>query len=82
MCLYLLYFRIFTETLEQTLRDYGLFEPDDEARRRERVLGQLNVVVQDWIAQVSVKKGMDERLASEVSQSIDFFFSIFEFHMH
>lgn len=67
--------------LEQTLRDFGLFEPEDEARRRERVLGNLNVVVQKWITELSLKKGMDERLALDAGCKI-FTFGSFRLGVH
>lgn len=42
--------------LEKTLRDYNLFESAEESRKREEVLGKLNVIVKEWVRQVSVLK--------------------------
>jgi hypothetical protein len=45
-----------TDELEKTLRGFNLFEPNEESRRREEVLGKLNVIVKEWVRQVSLKK--------------------------
>jgi hypothetical protein len=38
------------------LREYNLFESVEESRKREEVLGKLNVIVKEWVRQVSVQK--------------------------
>ncbi len=43
-------------SLEKTLMDFGLFEGEEESRKREEVLGKLNVIVKEWVRQVSVQK--------------------------
>ena len=45
-----------SEALVEILKSFDLFETEDEARHRERVLGQLNVIVQKWVFDVSVNK--------------------------
>lgn len=42
--------------LEKVLRDYNLFESAEDSRKREEVLGKLNVIVKEWVRQVSVQK--------------------------
>lgn len=42
--------------LEKILRDFNLFESVEESRKREEVLGKLNVIVKEWARQVSIKK--------------------------
>ena len=42
--------------LETLLRSYNLYEPEEDAKKRERVLGKLNVLVQQWIADISKSK--------------------------
>jgi poly(A) polymerase len=46
----------FTEDLEKVLRSYGLYEGPEESQKREEVLGKLNVLVKEWVRQVSIKK--------------------------
>lgn len=45
-----------TSELEKDLRDFNLFESAEESRKREEVLGKLNVIVKEWVRQVSVQK--------------------------
>lgn len=54
---------------------------EEDARRRERVLGNLNAVVQKWIVELLLKKGMDERLANEAGCKI-FTFGSFRLGVH
>ena len=42
--------------LEKALREFDLFESVEESRKREEVLGKLNVIVKEWARQVSIKK--------------------------
>jgi Poly(A) polymerase central domain len=42
--------------METTLREFKLFESIDESRKREEVLGKLNVIIKEWAHQVSVLK--------------------------
>jgi hypothetical protein len=45
-----------TAELMAVLRDFGLFEAEEESRQREQVLGTLNSIVQDWAKQVALKQ--------------------------
>ncbi|KAG2182934.1 hypothetical protein INT44_005915 [Umbelopsis vinacea] len=59
-----------TETLVEALKDYNLFESDQEARKREVVLGKLNTLTKEFVYQVSKKKGFPESLAREAGGKI------------
>jgi poly(A) polymerase len=45
-----------TRELETYLKGEGLFESETESQEREIVLGKLNVLVKEWIKQVSLDK--------------------------
>ena len=45
-----------SEELEQTLREFDLFESESEMNHRMNVLSKLNQFVQNWIESVSLKK--------------------------
>lgn len=51
--------------LEGLLRAQNLFEPDEDAKRREYVLGALNDMVQEWVKEVGVQQGLPESIAVE-----------------
>ncbi len=60
-----------SEELEKTLRSFNLFESSEESRKREEVLGKLNVIVKEWVRQVSLKKVV-EKINYEYSKIIIF----------
>jgi poly(A) polymerase len=45
-----------TAELEKTLHEFGLYESEEESQKREEVLGKLDVIVREWVRQVSLKK--------------------------
>jgi len=51
--------------LEALLRSKGLFESDEEAKKREYVLGALNDLVQEWVKEVGIAQGLPESVAAE-----------------
>lgn len=70
-----------TKALEKTLRDLHLFETEEEIRKRQEVLAQLNLIVRDWVYDISVKKGISEQLSNEASGKI-FTFGSFRLGAH
>ena len=45
--------------LENTLRDFGLFESTVETRKREEVLGKLNQIIKKWIYDCCIQQVCD-----------------------
>lgn len=48
--------RKITDDMDKVLRDENLYESAEEAQKREDVLGKLNLIVREWVRQVSIKK--------------------------
>ncbi|CAN8000364.1 unnamed protein product, partial [Ixodes hexagonus] len=59
-----------TRELEETLRQFGLFESTDELAHRMEVLSKINELVKQWIYDVSVKKNMPPSVAENVGGKI------------
>ncbi|XP_029845721.2 poly(A) polymerase beta [Ixodes scapularis] len=59
-----------TRDLEDTLRQFGLFESADELAHRMEVLSKINELVKQWIYDVSVKKNMPPSVAENVGGKI------------
>ncbi|KAI7892711.1 Poly(A) polymerase central domain-containing protein [Mucor mucedo] len=59
-----------TESLVQTLKDFGLFESEQEAQKRVVVLGKLDKMVKDFVYTVSKSKGFPDTLAKEAGGKI------------
>ncbi|KAM3586085.1 polynucleotide adenylyltransferase [Umbelopsis sp. WA50703] len=70
-----------TETLVEALKSYNLFESDQEARKREIVLGKLNTLTKDFVYRVSKLKGFPESLAKEAGGKI-FTFGSYRLGVH
>ena len=49
---------IATKNLEDTLRSYDYFESSEELSHRIQVMAKLNVLVREWIRQVSLAKNI------------------------
>ncbi|CAH0697744.1 unnamed protein product [Spodoptera exigua] len=52
-----------TEELKQCMIPYGAYESKSEANRRVEVLGALHLLVQQWIKEQSLKKGLPAYVA-------------------
>lgn len=59
-----------TQELEETLRQFGLFESEQELAHRMEVLSKINQLVKKWIYDVSVKKNMPASVAENVGGKI------------
>lgn len=70
-----------SKELVELLSKYGLFESPEEALKREEVLGKVNVLVKEWVRQVSLKQGMSESLAAQAGAKI-FTFGSYRLGVH
>ncbi|KAA8532629.1 hypothetical protein F0562_032555 [Nyssa sinensis] len=70
-----------TRELEKFLADAGLFESQEEAIRREEVLGRLDRIVKIWVKNVSRAKGFNEQLVQEANAKI-FTFGSYRLGVH
>lgn len=59
-----------TKELEESLKQYGLFESDMELDHRMEVLSKINELVKQWIRDVSIKKNMPPSVAERVGGKI------------
>uniref|UniRef100_A0A6B2KYP3 polynucleotide adenylyltransferase n=1 Tax=Arcella intermedia TaxID=1963864 RepID=A0A6B2KYP3_9EUKA len=54
-----------TQQLELALNNFNLYETAEQSEKREHILGKLNLIVNDWVTQVSINKGLPEESAKE-----------------
>lgn len=54
-----------SEKLVAVLTSFNLFESQEESEHRQEVLGKLNIIIKEWIREVSLKHGHSESTASE-----------------
>lgn len=59
-----------TVELENALKQYGLFESDEELNHRMEVLSKINELVKQWIKDISLKKNMPLNVAENVGGKI------------
>ncbi|KAI9269736.1 Poly(A) polymerase central domain-containing protein [Helicostylum pulchrum] len=59
-----------TEQLVATLKEYGLFESEQEAQKRVVVLGKLDKMVKEFVYTVSKSKNFPDALAKEAGGKI------------
>ncbi|KAF9290102.1 polynucleotide adenylyltransferase [Mortierella alpina] len=70
-----------TDRLLQTLKDQGLFESEEESRRREIVLGKLDKMVKEFVYKVCLRRNHSESLAREAGGKI-FTFGSYRLGVH
>ncbi|XP_013786442.1 poly(A) polymerase type 3-like isoform X2 [Limulus polyphemus] len=70
-----------TKELEESLKQYGLFETDDELTHRMEVLGKINQLVKDWIKEVSLRKNLPLNVAESIGGKI-FTFGSYRLGVH
>ncbi|KAG0213708.1 polynucleotide adenylyltransferase [Mortierella sp. GBA30] len=70
-----------TDRLLQTLKDQGLFESEEESKRREIVLGKLDKMVKEFVYNVCIRRNHPESLAREAGGKI-FTFGSYRLGVH
>ncbi|KAJ3364166.1 polynucleotide adenylyltransferase [Allomyces javanicus] len=58
-----------TAQLVETLHKNGMIETD-EARKRETVLGRINILTKRFVKQVGMRRGLSEELAEQAGGTI------------
>ncbi|VFQ82270.1 unnamed protein product [Cuscuta campestris] len=58
------------EELEKFLRDSGLYESDEETRKREQVLCQLDQIVKLWVKQLTRQRGYSDQMVEDANAII------------
>ena len=70
-----------TVDLLETLKAFGLFESEEEARKREIVLGKLHNIFKDFVKRVGLNKNLPESVANEAGGKI-FTFGSYRLGVH
>lgn len=70
-----------TAELEKFLVSAGLYESQEEAVRREEVLGRLDQIVKVWVRKISRSKGFSEQVVQEANAKI-FTFGSYRLGVH
>lgn len=70
-----------TTKLENVLKEYAVFESEEELQHRMVVLAKLNEIVKDWIKNLSLEKNIPESMAQQVGGKI-FTFGSFRLGVH
>ncbi|KAI8804867.1 Poly(A) polymerase central domain-containing protein [Cladochytrium replicatum] len=59
-----------TQMLEQTLRDLGQYESEEDSQKREVVLGKLDMIFKEFVRKVSLARHLPESIANEAGGKI------------
>lgn len=59
-----------TEELHHSLEPYNVFETDEELNHRMEILAKLNVLVKEWVRDVSISKNMPLETADKLGGKI------------
>ncbi|KAH9620792.1 hypothetical protein KSS87_005587 [Heliosperma pusillum] len=70
-----------TRELEKYLENVGLYESQEEAVKREEVLGRLDQIVKGWVKTISRAKGLNDQLVQEANAKI-FTFGSYRLGVH
>lgn len=73
--------RIYTEKLVEALQPFGIFEDDEELSHRMFVLGKLNNLVKEWIAELGEIKSLPPTVISSAGGKI-FTFGSYRLGVH
>ncbi|KAM9316795.1 poly(A) polymerase gamma [Gastrophryne carolinensis] len=72
---------IYTEKLVEAMKPFGVFEDNDELSHRMFVLGKLNSLVKEWIAELGEIKGLPPTVISSAGGKI-FTFGSYRLGVH
>lgn len=70
-----------SQELVETLKEMGQYESETESEERKRVLGELYLIVKEFVKQVGVNGGLSEDLAEEAGGTI-FTFGSYRMGVH
>ncbi|KAJ3414495.1 polynucleotide adenylyltransferase [Chytridiales sp. JEL 0842] len=70
-----------TDKLVETLKEWDQFESEEEAQKRELVLGKLDSIFKDFVRKVSLKRNLPESIANEAGGKI-FTFGSYRLGVH
>uniref|UniRef100_A0A0A9X053 Poly(A) polymerase n=1 Tax=Lygus hesperus TaxID=30085 RepID=A0A0A9X053_LYGHE len=59
-----------TKELLEGLKPYGVMETDEELNHRMEILSKLNLLVKEWIRELSINRNMPESVANQVGGKI------------
>ena len=54
-----------TDSLIKCLTDFGQYESEEDAHKREIVLGKLNSILKDFVYKISLKRNQPKSIAEE-----------------
>lgn len=57
-------------TLEESMKQYGVFENSEELAKRVEVLNKINILVDQWIREVSIAKNIPDHLIDQVGGKV------------
>uniref|UniRef100_A0A8C9SUU8 polynucleotide adenylyltransferase n=1 Tax=Scleropages formosus TaxID=113540 RepID=A0A8C9SUU8_SCLFO len=72
---------IYTQKLIEAMKPFGVFEDEDEQNHRLAVLGKLNALVKEWIAEISEEKDIPPSAIGSVGGKI-FTFGSYRLGVH
>ncbi|KAL5822703.1 hypothetical protein ACOSQ4_020603 [Xanthoceras sorbifolium] len=70
-----------TRELEKFLVEAGLYESDEEAAKREEVLGRLRLIVKDWVKDLTRLRGYSDQMVEDANALI-FTFGSYRLGVH
>ncbi|XP_057473140.1 nuclear poly(A) polymerase 4-like isoform X2 [Actinidia eriantha] len=70
-----------TVELEKFLVDAGLYESEEEAAKREEVLGRIKEIVKDWVKQLTRLRGYTDQMVED-SNAVIFTFGSYRLGVH
>ncbi|KAJ8248033.1 hypothetical protein GJAV_G00237450 [Gymnothorax javanicus] len=72
---------MYTQKLIEAMKPFGVFEDEDELNHRLAVLGKLNMLVKEWIAEISESKNLPLSVVASVGGKI-FTFGSYRLGVH